>query len=282
MLLITGSNGQLGKTLKDFYREDESFFEDRNSLDISNFDSLEKYFKEHKLSGVINCAAYNKVDQAEKEKELCFNTNVVGVRNLSLLSSKLSIPLLHISTDYVFNGETNTPYIEEDTPHPLNYYGLTKLLGEKEFMKHAGKGALIRTSWLYSEHGHNFPKAILNNAKTKASLDVVSNRKGCPTYTKDLALAIKRIMAAPPDKKCIYHFSNKGVASWYELAYEVKKLKSLSCMINPIEYEHYDKIKSTSRPKYSALNSNKIETHYQLNIRHWKEALKECMKNLYS
>jgi dTDP-4-dehydrorhamnose reductase len=220
------------------------------------------------------------VDKAEEDKELCFNTNTIGVKNLSQLSAILDVPLIHISTDYVFDGIRNTPYKETDTPIPINYYGETKLQGEKMFLEHAKTGVLIRTSWLYSEFNNNFLKTILNLSKIKKELQVIYDQIGTPTYTRDLTLIIKEIIPKiKKNKKEIYHFSNEGTASWYDFAHEIVTLCKYDCIVQPIKTENYSS--KARRPKFSVLDKEKIKNELNIEIRHWKEALKECIKNLY-
>lgn len=279
MFLITGSLGQLGSELSRVYSKKEAYFTDHTSLDISDINTIRKFMDQNPVKGIINCAAYTNVDKAETERDICFKVNVDGVANLSKIANEFSIPLLHISTDYVFSGSSSIPYKENDSVDPKSIYAQSKEQGEKEFFKYAKYGIILRSSWIYSEFRSNFLKTIIKLGKEKDSLDIVYDQISTPTYAYDLARAIKQIM--PEIKKYekeIYHFSNEGVASWYDFAREIIDLNNMDCRVMPIETKDYPL--PAQRPCYSVLNKSKIKDQFSIEIRHWKEALSECIKRI--
>jgi len=279
MLLITGSEGQLGSELKRLYSLKEAYFATRNSLDITNINVLQKFMEEHSITGIINCAAYTAVDKAETDQENCFNVNSYGVANLSKTSNAFNIPLLHISTDYVFSGNNFLPYKETDAVDPKSIYATSKVKGEEAFFKYAKSGVILRTSWLYSEFGSNFLKTILKLGKERDNLDIISDQIGTPTYAYDLANIIYKIMPSlAKEEKEIYHFSNEGIASWYDFAYEIISMKQIDCNVRAIETKDYPL--PAKRPSYSVLNKTKIKEKFNIETRHWKEALSECIKRI--
>ncbi len=219
------------------------------------------------------------MDKAQSDEESCDLLNNKAVENLARLSHKYQIPLIHISTDYVFDGKNYLPYQESDQTAPNSIYGLTKKRGEDKFLEYAFSGCIIRTSWLYSSHGKNFVKTMLQLGATKENISVVCDQIGTPTYAYDLACAIKTIiLEIRENEKEIYHFSNEGVASWYDFAFEIMKLKKLNCKITPIATKDYPT--PASRPHYSVLAKSKIKTRFGIEIRHWREGLEECLQKL--
>jgi len=277
MFLITGSQGQLGSALRKIYSSKEAHFMDRSSLDISDIKVIEKFIKENSITGIINCAAYTAVDKAETEQDLCFRTNIDGITNLSQASCKFDIPIIHISTDYVFGGTSFLPYKETDPLNPQSIYGTSKAKGEESFFKYAKSGIILRTSWLYSEFGSNFFKTIVKLANDKDDINVIFDQISTPTYADDLAKVIYKVMPKITNgEKEIYHFSNEGVASWYDFAYEIVAMKKIDCKVKPIESKDYPL--PAKRPFYSVLNKTKIKEKFNIDIRHWKEALSECIK----
>jgi len=292
MLLITGSTGQLGSELKKFYKHGETaLFTNSQELDISSWQSLQAFFKKHlKIKTIINCAAYTQVDQAEKEKQLAYQVNFQGTKNLARISKERKIFLVQVSTDYVFDGKNCRPYRELEKNNPVSVYGKSKLLAEKALLKIADSGLIIRTSWLYSEFGKNFVKTVLKLSNEKEKLKIVSDQIGTPTYAYDLAQIIYQISFSRKFEelqqkklKEIYHFCNEGTASWYDFAHEIIekvpfssnfKLKSLE----PVLSKDYPTL--AQRPYYSVLDNSKIKVNFNLKIRHWKEALKECLLKL--
>lgn len=303
-ILVTGKNGQLGRCMLDSSKIDEEntyFFYDRENLDITNTDNVVEVFKKVKPDIVINCAAYTDVKNAENEKVKAYNINADGVVNLVKICREYDCYLLHISTDFVFDGCKRIPYKEEDKTRPINVYGSTKNEGEKLALSYK-KSVIIRTSWLYSEYGKNFYKTILNRVTWREKTNVVNDQIGCPTYAKDLSNFIVQILIKNKqifDKSGIYHFSNNGEASWYDFATAIETLKLnfskkyepirkggswiVDFTIEPQRYiypistkEFGDKVK---RPKYSVLDNKKVETTFNIKNNHWLSSLVRCMKN---
>jgi len=249
-------------------------------LDITDISSVsEFYFSLHPVV-VINCAAYTAVDKAEQEPELALKLNSLAVKNLSDASVKFNSLLVHISTDYIFNGKGHRPYVETDTPEPVSVYAKSKYDGEKQMLSACQKGVIIRTSWLYSSFGNNFVKTILKYSKERRSLDVVCDQIGSPTYAGDLALTILKIIPGIIDHHGIeiFHYSNEGVASWFDFAKTITEFAGINCKINPIETKDYPL--PASRPFYSVLNKSKIKERFGLEIPYWKDSLEECLKKL--
>lgn len=279
-VLVTGANGQLGHELMAILDPLNSHFFDKSQFDITNIHQIEHQLSFLKVDTVINCAAYTAVDKAESEKELCTSINVIGAKNLATICKKLNIKLIHISTDFVFDGEQCVPYHEDDATNPLSIYGLSKLNGEKEIMNILPSSIIIRTSWLYSSFGKNFVKTIVRLCKERESLSIVVNQIGSPTYAADLALAINQIIAHPQfhSKSGIFHFSNQGVCSWYDLAVSIAQEYGFKTEIIPIQTNEYPT--PATRPKYSVFNTKKIKSTFNLEIPHWQNALKRCVLKL--
>ncbi|MBP3545868.1 MAG: dTDP-4-dehydrorhamnose reductase [Alphaproteobacteria bacterium] len=274
MFLVVGANGQLGNELR-LLLQNKAEYVDREELDITDEAAVSDYVTKDKYEAIINCAAYTAVDKAEDEPELAEKINVYGPKNLA----KTGVPLVHVSTDYVFNGQNYVPYKEGDETAPRSVYGVTKLAGEKAVIENASTAVVIRTAWLYSEFGNNFVKTMQRLGAERESLNVVFDQIGSPTYAKDLAQAIVEILPQlKKGTKEIYHFSNEGVCSWYDFAVEIMKKSNLSCKVFPIESSQYPT--KAVRPSYSVLNKSKIKTDFGIKIRHWEEALQECINNL--
>lgn len=280
-ILVTGAKGQLGseiryltkKKVKSFIGKVKFTFIDVKDLDLGNSEAVIDYFTQNRFDYIINCAAYTAVDKAETEKDLAYLINSVCVKNIvSTLTEKTK--LIHLSTDYVFNGQSYLPYTEEMQTNPKSVYGMSKLMGESEALKH-DHTMIIRTSWLYSSHGKNFVKTISKLSKEKQELKVVFDQIGNPTFARDLAKAITEILdysiKTNDFKSGIYHFSNEGVCSWYDLAKEIVYLNKSNCSILPIESKDYPTL--ATRPFYSVLNKNKIKTDFNISIPHWKDSL---------
>ncbi len=280
-ILVTGAKGQLGSEIRHLSQSQQGFsfeFTDIEELDITSWEQLEAFFSSRKFDAIINCAAYTAVDKAEKEKEQAELINHIAAENLAVFSRKHKAPLIHISTDFVFDGKSFTPYREEDLPHPLSVYGKTKWAGENAVLKEAEKAVIIRTSWLYSSYGHNFVKTMLKLAKERDSLNVVYDQVGTPTYARDLAGAVLSILNHKDFVTGIYHYSNEGVASWYDLAQAIVEIAGLDCRVYPIETHQYPT--PAKRPAYSLLNKAKIKKTYGLEIPHWRTSLKDCLEIL--
>jgi len=281
-VLITGANGQLGSEIKKIssqYKLD-FIFTDINELDITDKINLEKFFSFSQINYLVNCAAYTAVDKAEGEKDKALLINSKAPKYLAEYSNQYGFKLIHISTDYVFNGAKNTPYLETDSVDPLNHYGVTKLKGEIEIQNICQKYIIFRTSWLYSSFGNNFVKTILKLAKEKDSLQVVVDQIGTPTYAKDLAIAICEIIQDYNFEKIngLFHFSNLGVASWYDFAHYILKKARINKKIIPILSQDYQT--RAKRPIYSVLSKTKFEKYFNIAIRHWSDALDECLNLL--
>ncbi|MBE6458495.1 MAG: dTDP-4-dehydrorhamnose reductase [Alphaproteobacteria bacterium] len=271
MLLITGAKGQLGTELSKLLPD--AIVSDVSDLDITDKTAVNTYVKEHNVDTIINCAAYTAVDKAEADTELANKINVIGPKNLAQSGAKI----IHISTDYVFDGTSYRPYSETDTPHPVSVYGKTKLAGERAVLDNAKSAIIIRTAWLYSPYGNNFVKTMRRLGAEKSSLRVVCDQVGTPTYAGDLAQAIVDILPQFKEgHRGVYHFSNQGVCSWYDFAVEIMKQSGLSCQVMPIETRDYPT--AATRPFYSVLNKSKIIAEFNVNIPHWKESLEKCLK----
>lgn len=271
MLLITGAKGQLGTELSKLLPD--AIATDVSDLDITDKGAVESFVKENNIDTVINCAAYTAVDKAEADTLVAEKINIIGPKNLAQSGAKL----IHISTDYVFDGTSYRPYSENDTPHPVSVYGKTKLAGEQAVLSQSQSAIIIRTAWLYSPYGNNFVKTMRRLGAEKSILKVVCDQVGTPTYAADLAQAIVDILPQFKDgHKGLYHFSNQGVCSWYDFAVEIIKLSGLSCQVKPIETRDYPT--AATRPFYSVLNKSKIISEFNVNIPHWKESLEKCLK----
>lgn len=273
-ILVTGANGQLGSELQAVENKvDNYFFADAARLDITNKNAVAKFVKDNSINIVVNCAAYTNVDKAEAEAEVADLLNHIAVRNLAEVCKANAATLFHISTDYVFNGTKNTPYNEKDPTSPLGIYGKTKLAGETAVRENCEEYLILRTSWLYSSYGSNFVKTIWRLSKEKESLKVVFDQVGTPTYTADLAKFI--VFAIESDsykgKRGTYHFSNEGVCSWYDFAYEIVSFSGNKCEVKPCHSDEYPA--KVERPKYSVLDKTKLKSDFAYEIPHWKESL---------
>ena len=285
-ILVTGSHGQLGSEIKTIVKDnlldyiDKSFFfTTKDSLDITDKSSIEEYIKNNKIDIIINCAAYTAVDNAEENIIMADAINREAVKDLAIFSKKYHIKLIHISTDYLFDGNTFKPYTEEIQSNPQGIYSKTKLAGEQEIRQiNPSNSIIIRTSWIYSSLGTNFVKTMLRLGEEKDFLNVVFDQIGTPTYARDLASAILSIINHPiisSDDVSIYHYSNEGVASWYDFAKSIFELSGIDCKVNPIETHQYPT--PAKRPYYSILNKAKIKKDYGLDIPYWRDSLKDCL-----
>ena len=274
-ILITGSKGQLGSSLRKISKayNYNFIFTDKSDLDITNFDLLDEFFENNKIDTLINCVAYTQVDKAETKKNICDKVNSEAIGYLSQLCEKFNIQLVHISTDYVFDGKKYSPYYESDFTKPLNNYGISKLQGEKIIMRYNLKNSIIiRTSLLYYDNGNSFVNKIINKIIKGDSIDVVNDQFSSPTYANDLSHAILKIVPLIRNNITeIYHYTNKGNCSRYDLAIKINELINGDLKINPIKSQN----NMTVRPLYSVLNSSKIMNKFNLKLRHWEEALEE-------
>ncbi len=279
---MTGSKGQMGSELNELaslYQYD-FFFTDRDSLDITNEQSIRNYIEIHNIDVIINCAAYTLVDKAESQELISDTINHKAIESLAQISKEKNIKLIHISTDYVFDGKHYKPYIELDATSPNSVYGSTKLSGEKVLQDiNPQNSIIIRTSWVYSSFGVNFVKTMLRLGNERDSLGIICDQVGSPTYARDLAKTILDILPNIQKKNVeIYHYTNEGVLSWYDFAKEIMKMAKKDCKINPIETKDYPTI--ASRPHYSLLNKSKIKQEFNIEIPFWKDSLDECLKVL--
>lgn len=281
-ILVAGADGQLGREIRDLSDNYpyQFIFTDISDLDITNLALVKQNVIENKVSCVINCAAYTAVDVAESKPDIATIVNVDAVKNLVLVSNEFDIPLIHISTDYIFDGEKSTPYSETDKPNPLSVYGRTKLEGEQEILKNAFKAIIFRTSWLYSSYGNNFVKTILRLGKERGRLKIVCDQIGTPTYARDMAeFILSNLQSIDHIKKPkIYHYSNEGVASWYDFAKAIVEFADINCKIEAIETKDYPV--PAKRPSYSVLSKFKIKKDFTIEIDYWRDSVKACIRRL--
>ena len=285
-VLVTGANGQLGNALRELQKRANNAFHfiytDVAELDIASLPQVKEFIEHNTIEYIVNCAAYTAVDKAESEPKQAYLINYTGVENLAKAAKEFGCRLVHISTDYVFDGKSTTPYTEEAKPNPLSVYGKSKLKGEEAIQEIQPDFVIIRTSWLYSEFGTNFVKTMLKLMNEKEEINVISDQQGSPTYAADLAEMIMVILEDAEEsewKKGIYHFSNQGETTWYGFARKIKELARIdTCKINPIKTEEYPV--QAERPRYSVLDKSKIESTFHVAIPHWEEALERCMKKL--
>ena len=272
MFLVVGANGQLGNELRLLLKE-KAVYVDKDELDITDKNAVEKFFAENSFEAIVNCAAYTAVDKAESDEDLAAKINVDGPRNLAMTGAKI----IHISTDYVFDGTGHLPYTEDDDPAPTSAYGRTKLAGEWQILDNARIGVVIRTAWLYSPYGNNFVKTMRKLGSEKDELNVVVDQIGTPTYAADLAKAIVKIIPQMNERnKGIYHFTNEGVCSWYDFATEIMAMSGLNCKVNAIPSSAYPT--KAKRPHYSVLSKQKIKQTFGVEIEHWRKGLEQCLK----
>ena len=286
-VLITGSNGQLGSEIKELensYNKIDFIFKDLPELDICNYEVLETFIIDHKINSVINCAAYTSVEKAEKDTEIAEKVNSIGVSNLVNALKKVDGKLIHISTDYVFDGDHFSPYKESDPVNPIGVYGKTKRAGELYVINSNIDSIVIRTSWLYSSYGSNFVKTMLRLGNEKENLGVIFDQVGTPTFAGDLANTCLEILTQEnrriDENSKLYHFSNEGVASWYDFAVAIMEISDIDCLVNPLETKDYPTL--AKRPHYSILNKNKIKNDFNITIPYWRDSLVKCIEKLNS
>ncbi|MDC0239977.1 dTDP-4-dehydrorhamnose reductase [Candidatus Thioglobus sp.] len=289
-ILIIGNNGQLGQSIKkillsaEINEEDEFIFSGREDLDLADEESISAYLNDNIFEIIVNCAGYTAVDKAESEEELAYQINHLAISKIAEISNKQKVKLIHISTDYIFDGVSEKAYLESDDPSPLNIYGKSKLAGEVAVFSAMQKNAIIiRTSGLYSEYSNNFVDTILRKAQKFDKLNVVSDQYSSPTNASDLAKSIIHIINHKKFRNNdqltqIYHYSNYGVCSWFEFATEILELANIDCQVNPIETKDY--LTAAKRPKNSFLNTDKIVKDFGLEIPFWKDSLKVSIDNL--
>lgn len=283
-ILVTGANGQLGmefREMADRFPQIRWFFTGQEDLTITNATAVTEYCRQHQIQYIINCAAYTAVDLAEQETDKAFQVNAEGPAILAGICREFGIRLIHISTDYVFRGNAEQPYHEEDLTDPLNVYGASKLLGEERIMQIAPDlSVIIRTSWVFGKYGKNFVKTMLRLMKEKDQIKVVNDQQGCPTYAADLAGAIMQIILFEPNKSSgIYHYCNEGITNWFEFASTIRTLTGSHCQVDPISTKDYPT--PAKRPSYSVLDTSLIKSTFQLSIPHWKKSLIACLERLH-
>lgn len=289
-LLITGAKGQLGMQIHsildkgkselgeidDLYINAEIRYVSHDELDITNLKDVNGYIAKYKPDVIINCAAYTNVDKCESDTDNAFKVNAIGPRNLAMAAQKISAKLLHVSTDYVFNGIGNKPFKEYDIPQPISVYGKTKLMGEQYIRENCNKYFIVRTAWLYGKYGKNFVYTIMNAAKEKGHLEVVNDQRGNPTYAEDLAYHILKLILT--DEYGIYHCIGNGECSWYDFACKIIEYAGIKCTIEPITS---DKIKrAAKRPSYSSLDNMMLRCTIGDEMRNWEDALKAFIDDL--
>jgi len=282
-ILVTGSKGQLGNEIllqsQDF-TDYEFLFHDIDTLDLTDYTTLEKFLEVNSPDIIINCAAYTAVDKAEEEPEPAYLLNAEVPGKLALLANKYNSFLIHISTDYVFDGRNYRPYKENDLPNPLSVYAKSKFVGEQRVLQF-NDTIVIRTSWLYSQFGHNFVKTMLKLGKERDALSIVFDQTGTPTNARDLAAVIMNIiefLSKDEFIRGIFHFSNEGLCSWYDFAREIIDFTGYSCNVLPVTSDKYPL--PASRPNYTVLDKSKIKKTLNISIPHWKDSLVECLKHL--
>lgn len=280
-ILITGAYGQLGNALKRELEPDnsiETIFTDADTLDLTDSQALSRFFEDNNVDMVVNCAAYTAVDRAESDdlKAAAINTGAVG--NLGQVAAKHGMKVIHISTDYVFSGESFRPYEENDEPYPQSIYGRTKLEGEGLLTSFSNNAMIVRTAWLYSEFGNNFVKTMLRLADERDEIKVVCDQIGTPTYAGDLAHAIHQVISHNVWQPGIYHFTDEGVASWFDFTKAIMEYAGKKTRITPIRTAQYPT--PAKRPSYSVLSKDKIKRIYGIEIPYWRDSLQRCLANL--
>ena len=280
-ILITGCNGQLGnemQLLEKVHPEHNYFNTDVAELDITNQEAIETFVTEHKIDGIVNCAAYTAVDKAEDNEELCTRLNAEAPAYLAHAVGQRGGWMVQISTDYVFDGTNHTPYMEDENTCPNSVYGKTKLVGELNVQKLCERSVIIRTAWLYSTFGNNFVKTMIRLGKEKAELGVIFDQIGTPTYAHDLAVAIFAVIEKGVQPG-IYHFSNEGVISWYDFTKAIHRIAGITtCHVKPLHTAEYPT--PAARPHYSVLDKTKIKQTYGIEVPYWEESLEVCVLKL--
>ncbi len=287
LIVITGKNGQLGWELeqlhKNYLHQFNFLFTDRNQLDFAKPETIAHFFATYQPQYFINCAAYTAVDKAETEQAVAYKTNAQSVGEIAKECAKINCSLITISTDYVFNGNSVSPYLPNHKAEPINYYGYTKWIGEKLAIENWTKTLVIRTAWVYSEHGHNFVKTILRLLKEKTEIKVVNDQIGAPTYAADLAKAIITIIGEwqKGNKNFgIYHFTNNAHISWFDFANEIKSLSGSACVVLPVPSTAYPT--AAKRPAYSLMDTHHIAEDFGVELTDWKDSLRVCLDKLQS
>lgn len=283
-ILVTGANGQLGTEMRNILEQKRpgiTIYTDVAELDITDSKAVTDFVKDNDITHIVNCAAYTAVDKAEEEKALSAAINVDAVRNLATAADAIGAKVLHVSTDYVFDGTAHRPYKESDKVNPVSQYGTTKRQGETALLALAPESVIVRTAWLYSPYGKNFVKTMMKLGSERPTLKVVCDQIGTPTYAADLAEAICAILFSPQWIPGIYHFTDEGACSWYDFTKSIHRIAGITgCDVQPIPTEDYPT--PATRPSYSLLDKSKIKATYGITIPHWEESLEKCIAKLKS
>lgn len=283
-ILVAGANGQLGTEMYNVLEEKNpgiTLYTDIDQLDLTDKKAVELFVVKNEITHIVNCAAYTAVDKAEEDKALCAAVNVDAVKNIALAADSIGAKVIHISTDYVFDGTAHRPYKESDKVNPVSQYGTTKRAGETALIALAPDSIIIRTSWLYSPYGKNFVKTMIALGKERNELKVVSDQIGTPTYAADLAKAIYQILMSHQWVEGIYHYSNEGACSWYDFTKAIHRIAGVeNCDVQPIPTEDYPT--AAARPYYSILDKSLIRATYGVETPYWEDSLRECIKRINS
>ena len=277
-ILITGCNGQLGNEMQiaaKSYSQFHFIYTDVAELDICNKEALQTFVAENKVDMIVNCAAYTAVDKAEDDVELCYKINSEAAKNIGEVATANGAKVIHVSTDYVFDGTNHVPYTEDMHVCPSSVYGKSKLAGEEALINACSQVVIVRTAWLYSSFGNNFVKTMIKLGTERESLNVIFDQVGSPTYAADLADAIMKIISHTDFIPGIYHYSNEGVCSWYDFTKSIHRKSNITCNVQAIETKDYPT--RTLRPHYSVLNKAKIKSTYGISVPHWEDSLDKCL-----
>ncbi len=281
-ILITGCRGQLGTEMENILESEYpgiTDYTDVDTLDLTDADAVRAFVAKGKYTHIINCAAYTAVDKAENDIDLCRRVNRDAIANIGAAASSNGAKVIHVSTDYVFDGTNCRPYREDDKENPVSAYGITKLEGEKALIANAPESIIIRTAWLYSPYGNNFVKTMLRLGRERESLGVVADQIGTPTYARDLACAIFHIITYPSWESGIYHFTDEGVASWYDFTKAIHRIAGITkCTVKPLSTDEYPT--PAHRPQYSVLDKAKIKSTFGIKIPYWTDSLEDCISRL--
>ncbi len=281
-ILVTGANGQLGREMRNVLEAQlpgQTIYTDIDTLDLTDPKAIERQVVANDITHIVNCAAYTAVDRAEEEKLQCSAVNVDAVKNIARVADANGVKVVHVSTDYVFDGKAHRPYSESDKVNPASQYGTTKRAGETALLALAPESVIIRTAWLYSPYGHNFVKTILNNEDDTAPLRVVADQIGTPTYAADLARAIVKILRSQQWVEGIFHYTDNGVASWYDFAKAILDLSGHhDKVVIPIPTTDYPT--AATRPYYSVLDKQRIAATYDVDIPYWRDSLADCLRRI--